>query len=441
MARSSKTSTTSSFPSPTARAGEERRRAIAAALRDVEAGAPPAAVAAELQMSPKAFTTLRADIDEARRAKLVRRVPLAFHDVDPDAEKAVHEDISAVVPTGDGESLWIGADEGAALERLTARRAADGSIAGYGDHVRFDLHDFFDFPGGSEEEADVEGLAVADGYLWVVGSHSLKRKKPRRTDQPEEALERLTEVARESNRFLLGRIPLVATDRPGVFALAKTAPALDGGKEKRRAGSIRMTREGSPLSKRLAKDVHIAPFLAIPSKDNGFDVEGLGVRGDRVFLGLRGPVLRGWALVIELAFEATKKGRLKLKPIDDDDGYYRKHFLDLDGLGVRSLMLEGEDALLLAGPTMDLDGPVRLYRWRNALGAHDSSVVPRAEVERVLDLPFGEGVDHAEGACFVAIDPDAPHRLLVAYDTPAEDRTLKGRLGVHADAFEAPQSS
>jgi hypothetical protein len=29
------------------------------------------------------------------------------------------------------------------------------------------------------KEIDVEGLAYADDYLWVVGSHSTKRKKPK----------------------------------------------------------------------------------------------------------------------------------------------------------------------------------------------------------------------------------------------------------------------
>ena len=38
----------------------------------------------------------------------------------------------------------------------------------------------------------------------------------------------------------------------------------------------------------------------IPGKDNGIDCEGLAVAGDRVFIGLRGPVLRGWAMIIEL---------------------------------------------------------------------------------------------------------------------------------------------
>ncbi len=57
---------------------------------------------------------------------------------------------------------------------------------------------------------------------------------------------------------------------------------------------------GKDLRDLLEDDEHLAPFLAIPGKDNGLDVEGIAVRGDRVLLGLRGPVLRGWALVLEL---------------------------------------------------------------------------------------------------------------------------------------------
>ena len=50
----------------------------------------------------------------------------------------------------------------------------------------------------------------------------------------------------------------------------------------------------------LRADPHLAPFVAIPARDNGLHVEGLAVGGDRLFVGLRGPVLRGWAVVLEL---------------------------------------------------------------------------------------------------------------------------------------------
>ncbi|MGA0531732.1 DUF3616 domain-containing protein [Hansschlegelia sp. KR7-227] len=411
-------------------------RAAAAAMHAVQRGQDPAEAIARLGVTAAEYRRLSKAVEARRKAKLVGRVTLAFHDVGPSAEADLREDVSAVVAVGDGECLWIGADEGASLERLSARRDATGRIEGYGDHVRFDLHDFFDFPGERDEEADVEGMAIADGFLWIVGSHSLKRKKPKGDDDPEAALEALTTVRREANRFLLGRIPLVASDRPGVPTLAKTAPAIDGGRRKRRAGALSMTTRGNPLSRLLASDVHLGPFLQIPSKDNGFDVEGMAVAGDRVFLGLRGPVLRGWATILEVAFKAKKDGRLKLKPFADDQKV-RKHFLDLDGLGVRSLLMDGADFLILAGPTMDLDGPVRLYRWRGALDAQASSVVAADAVEHVLDLPFGEGDDHAEGATFVRLAPEAPESLLVAYDSPSRSRLVR-EGGVLADLFEPP---
>lgn len=417
--------------------GEGRSpRRIAAAMREVEAGLTLGEAARTLGLETPEFEKLAAEHAERRKARLSTRTPLAFRDAGPEADKAIREDVSAIAAFGEGESLFIGADEGAALERLVAKRDGAGRVAGYDAHVRFDLHDFFRFPNGRDEEADVEGLAIADGFLWVVGSHSLKRKKPKAGDAPEEALRTLTRVVREANRFLLGRIPLVAGDHPGVPDLAASAPALDGG-DRRRAGALRMRKDGSALSRRLARDPHLGPFMSIPSKDNGLDIEGMAVSGDRVFLGLRGPVLRGWATILELRFGVKKSGRLKLKRQDDGD-LIRRHFLDLDGLGVRSLLIDGEDLVILAGPTMDLDGPVRLYRWRGGLGSTDSTVAPRADVERVLDLPFGAGDDHAEGATLLRLAPGEPLSLMVAYDTPAEARLIRGS-GVLADVFEAPE--
>lgn len=418
-------------------AGGATPRRVAAALREIEGGLDPKEAAFRLGVSDEDFLRLTRTVLARRKAKRIAQIPLAFHDIDPGAEKMIREDISAIAATGDGESLWIGADEGASLERLTARRDETGRVLAYEGHVRFDLHDFFDFPNGTAEEADVEDLTIADGYLWVVGSHSLKRKKPKPGDTPEQALATLTRVEREANRFLLGRIPLVASDRPGAPILARKGPAVDGGKRKRRAGAVKMSKDGSTLSKRLARDAHLGPFMRIPSKDNGLDVEGLAVVGDRVFLGLRGPVLRGWATVLELRFKARKDGQLKLKRFGDGD-LIRRHFLDLDGLGTRSMLVDGLDLILLAGPTMDLDGPVRLYRWRGALGAQSSTVAPRADVERILDLPFGEGDDHAEGATLLSLVAGEAKRLVVAYDTPARKRIVKGG-GVLADVFEAPE--
>ena len=134
---------------------------------------------------------------------------------------------------------------------------------------------------------------------------------------------------------------------------------------------------GNVLTEALKKDDHIGPFVprvlpdgtveGIPSKDNGLDVEGLAVSGNRVFLGLRGPVLRGWTVVIELQVTDGSSGVFMLDVLGSSGVKFRRHFLQLEGLGVRDLVIHGKDVFVLAGPTMDLDGPVFIYRWRNAL--------------------------------------------------------------------------
>lgn len=195
---------------------------------------------------------------------------------------------------------------------------------------------------------------------------------------------------------------------------------------------------GNVLTEALRFDPHLAPFLAIPSKDNGFDVEGLAVRGDRVLLGLRGPVLRGWAVVLELELEEVGTGLLGLRPIGDQGAPYRKHFLDLRGLGLRDMCLHGDDLLVLAGPTMDLDGPAGVYRWRDALGADAPSLLGKDDLEQLLEVPYGTGEhaaqDHPEGLCVFRESEQGEPALLVVYDAPDAHRT-QGEAGVRADVF------
>lgn len=340
------------------------------------------------------------------------------------------EDLSAVERAGN--ALFAASDEGAELVRLVS---ADGGST-YREDAAFPLARFFDLPAGPDEadEADIEGMAVADGWLWVVGSHSLARRKPRPGSSDAKALARLGKVRRDPNRFLLGRIPL-RTDgdhppeplRAHQGNSARCLPFKDG---------------GNALTAALADDAHLGPFLAIPAKENGFDVEGLAAHGDRLFLGLRGPVLRGWACILELAVEDDPDdvGHLRLQRIGPDDAKVRKHFLDLDGLGIRELAFDGEDLVILAGPTMDLDGPVTLWRWTDALAAGvletgADGLVRGDRLVRLLDLPYGERADHAEGIARIP-RAGAPPALLVAYDSPAPER--RHGDGVDADLFALP---
>ena len=78
-------------------------------------------------------------------------------------------------------------------------------------------------------------------------------------------------------------------------------------------------------------------------------------------------VLRGWALVLELLPKYDKHGRMRLGKVPGaTEKLYKKHFLDLGGMGLRELRLHKADMLVLAGPTMDLDGTIAVYHWPRA---------------------------------------------------------------------------
>jgi hypothetical protein len=348
-------------------------------------------------------------------------VVLDFHDPGqvPRLEEAPREDLSAVACTG--PCLWLASDETATVERLTTR---DGRT--FAGHHTFPLGDMFNLPAGADEEIDIEGMTVEDGYLWIAGSHSRVRKKPKDKHSDAKAFDRLTRVQFRPNRNFIARVPLVEDD-DGLPALAARTPHGF-------AARLRMDEAGSSLSHALRDDEHIGRFLEIPAKENGFDIEGLAGAGDRLFLGLRGPVLRGWALILEItAVVAGDDGVLDLVPITPDGLAYRKHFLDLGGLGIRDLVRRGEDLVILAGPTMDLDGPVAVHLWPGGAVAVHEQIVRRDRLPRVLDLPYGAGTDHAEGLAFLG-GGDEPERLLVVYDSPGPNRRLPDG-NVLADLF------
>lgn len=376
------------------------------------------------------------------RRPLSRIGQIALEFSAPDGQgDPLREHLSCVVASPDGRTLWLTSDETATVERL--RLSTEG--AKFADHARFSLRNRLALPGADDEEADIEGLALRDGYLWAVGSHSLARRRPKKADDGDAALARLTEVKLEANRFLFGRLPLENAD-PDAFTLVDKVKTADGGKL--RAGRLPIAEKPkhlkaaatrSALTAAICADVHFGRFLEVPAKENGFDIEGMVVVGNRILLGLRGPVLRGFATVVEIALGDGKHGALHLAPLDADGRLYRKHFLDLDGLGIRSLMAHGDDVLILAGPTMDLDGPVRIYAWRGAAALTPSPVgVHRGDdIAYVGDLPFGDGDDHAEGMTMLRLPRSTVANLLAVYDGPAPAR-LRGQHGVLADLFALP---
>lgn len=343
---------------------------------------------------------------------LLNRVLLQFD------HESVHQDLSAVAFT-DG-CLWLGSDEENSVERLMKLDACT-----FGQHECFRFADLLEGFDDADGEVDIEGMAYEENYLWIVGSHSTKRKKVK-----PQKVERLTKVKLEPNRYFLARIPLVDS-------------TLHQSYNELRAACLERNEDGNTLISALKKDDYFSPFLAelsmnhpaMPGKDNGFDIEGLAIKDDQILLGLRGPVLRGVAVILELAVEEVEPGELSLKPIGKNGELYKKHFLDLDGFGIRDLRRWGDDLLILAGPTMDLDGTIALYRLHSPfdLSGDSLSLQKEGELEVLFDIPHGYRTDRAEG---IALFPtmNRSDTVLVVYDSPAQERKMENG-DILADIF------
>ncbi len=356
-------------------------------------------------------------------AFLLARVLLRFGE----SLAAVRDNLSAAAMDTQGH-LWLAGDEPIGKRPTLLRLTRDGLLA-FANPTTFSLTELFHLPEG---EVDLECLDVQEGVLWFAGSHARKRKKIKSKKSRKENLQRLATVSPERARFALGRIPLLGgapterIDPPGKDA----APRI--------AGIVPFAEDGNALTLALAVDPHLGPFVAnpIPSKDNGLDIEGLSVHGSRLFLGLRGPVLRGFAVVLDLEVdEARSAAELLFTERKAGGRPYRKHFLDLGGLGVRDLEFNGDDLLIIAGPTLETDGPCRLYRLKDALDL-DEDMVTEVDSKRlllVMEFPSVPGFDKAEG--LIVSEWLGEPAVIVVYDTPAAPRHV-GDDGVYADVFQ-----
>ena len=387
-----------------------------------------------------------------------RQVRLQF-----DAAAVALDSLSAVEIAGN--YLFVAADESTSIERL---KTADGGQS-YAEQRSFPVADFFTLP-VKGDEIDIEGLSVSHHYLWLVGSHSTKRQKPKPEETPQQQIARIAKVKQEMKRYLLARIPIIKNQMSGEVMLCQSCPNPDVPTQLLTAAHLPYSERGNELMDALKDDEHLGlfistsppenknghkendkpPSLAIPGKDNGLDIEGLAARGNRLFIGLRGPVLRGWAMILEIEVKDAGGGHLALEKIGPNGRHYRKHFLKLNGLGLRDLYWQGNDLLILAGPTMDLDGPVHVFRWRGAASILEETITDQDKLPMILDVPYGGGqltpceedaepdvqklgIDHAEGMALLA-DGSAPPSLLIVYDAPKQARK-EGTNAVLADVF------
>ncbi|PSF38523.1 DUF3616 domain-containing protein [Aphanothece hegewaldii CCALA 016] len=336
-----------------------------------------------------------------------------------DPEKPVTEQLSAAVFTENGKYLWLAADEEIAIERL--EKIDDKT---YGNHQRFALQDLLDDFDPKQKEVDIEGLDYDGQYLWLIGSHSSKRKKAKENPISGKQLT----VALDGNRYLLARIPI----KDG--KLIKSTESEHSAVLKREPNS-------NELLTVLAQDPYLGEIIRsnLPGKDNGFDIEGFVIKNNKILIGLRGPVLRGIAILIEIELEEAQQGILTLKTIGTDEKGYKLHFIDLNGLGIRELCMNENNLLILAGPTMSLDASMRLFQLNDPFSLQENSLTEAQDnlLKILFEIPHGFQNDRAEGITLYT-DENERKSILVVYDTPNKQRLDNNEFTVLSDIFQLP---
>src|SRR5215203_3524969 len=119
----------------------------------------------------------------------------------------------------------------------------------FGRDVSFELKNTLRLPAAAKEEIDIEGLDRDGGYLWLIGSHSAKRKKADKGKTAAENLERPSRVELDGNRFTLARVPLDGASTPVEKHGRLTAARLDG------------DTRGNLLTRALQQDRHVGRFV------------------------------------------------------------------------------------------------------------------------------------------------------------------------------------
>lgn len=287
------------------------------------------------------------------------------------ADRAVLDNLSGVV--ADGERLWTVSDEGRSFHCLDRR---GGGYALFREYALDE--EIKGLPGQGGDELDLESIDIAEGALWLCGSHCNVRVQPKPKDAP-----RLKwQIRQRPSRRVLARLEI----RDGRLGKAKLAP-LDGPRSIRAA---------------LAEDRYLRPFINLPGKENGLDIEGVVVFDDEVLLGLRGPILDSMAVIVHL----TLNRDLEVKS-------HRLSFLDLAGLGLRDLIRHDDAILLIAGPVGDAKGPFALHRWRPNQTTNIQKPV------RLCGLPANGG--KPEGLCL--LERNGQPGVLLVYDRTRADES------------------
>ena len=162
----------------------------------------------------------------------------------------------------------------------------------------------------------------------------------------------------------------------------------------------------------MQKDPLLHTFVGLPSKENGIDIESMAYHDERLYLGFRGPVLRGnYVTVMVLQFDHPKR--------------YVLRFVRLQGQGIRDMVALEGGFLIVSGPVNDAPGPFRLWWWdgEDQIPGKDRRV-RETELLGAVSTPGGA---KAEGLALLGRSGDLAEVILV-YETSTTAQAVRMRI-------------
>lgn len=287
---------------------------------------------------------------------LLESVKIVGHIYDDDRK---NKNISAIEVVGD--RLIVGADEGNKIKVL--KHNGDAYAVEYGISL------------SNDKEIDIEGISYEDGIVYVVGSHSFKRKEIQADRMYAQNRIAIGDLSSELQRDQLFRLNL------------NPDPTI----------------ERTSLRSIIESDKILQLFSKTPSKENGIDIEGIAVFNGLLYVGFRGPVLRdNWVPILKYKFA---------NPITHPELV----FVNLGGRGVRDLTRVKDGFLILAGPVGDGLGLYQVYFWD---GGVQQSGIPTADrigrIELLGKIPVDDDMK-AEGIALLK-ESNSDYEVLIVFD-------------------------
>ncbi|MGA0564671.1 DUF3616 domain-containing protein [Ancylobacter sp. VNQ12] len=261
------------------------------------------------------------------------------------------------------------------------------------------VSDVFRRPDGRDKAIDFDGEAVAytEGAFYVAGSHGRPRHEARKPGADPAEQDAKAQVSRR-----LFRLAFLADAVNADGAITGPAPVIT---------------ETGRLNDAIAAHPEISATSNAPLAEQGLSVEGIAVRGGRLYAGLRTPVSEGTAWILSVPLDVLFGDKpltseligLKLGP--DTKGTPR---------GIRDLVPFHDGFLVVAGPAVDppddavADGDYTLF-----YSAGD-------RLEKLIDLP-GYGTKVKPEAVLPLTEADGIVEALLLFDGPEQGagRTIR----------------